>query len=555
MLIYLLFSCKEEPPPKPQNIAPEITILYPDEEGWGQFEEGEVVEFLARAVDSDEKNVSNLMIQWLLDENRAPICPFTAADENGESACALTLLPEMEEIIVQVKDANDAIGSAQQELNIAANVAPQIEISSLSTDALYAGDIPFRIEAIVSDENDPIVEVMVSWESDLLGDLDISSAPNNSGVYSAELALPEGVHVLKAIATDQLGAQGADSIQITVGASGIPVIDSIGITDEQGGYILEAFDGQTIACIVATTNPYDLPLRYAIRWFNQAGEELTVNPDSTQLSLNFATQNLSDGESLTCQATVSTAHTEREESTTISLNSCNPFSLELPYDGVDSNCDGLEYLNDQNQDGVPDDADQDFHDRDVNTARLGVECYGKLHVSSESEVYYLICDNEHYWKEAQNFCVENGYDSLATLHLDSEFQALATQLSDSVDYAMPDGSSRSGEVWLGFTRGPDCFPTANETVMGFPSICSADPSDYYWIDGGSRYYINATHWWAGEGTPAGEHCVEMKLEAGEAGFWDLYCDTTEMPPHNTWAGDHVRPAVCMKPLGRANNSK
>ena len=85
-------------------------------------------------------------------------------------------------------------------------------------------------------------------------------------------------------------------------------------------------------------------------------------------------------------------------------------------------------------------------------------------------------------------------------------------------------------------------------VLGFPSVCSADPLDYYSVDGGPKYYINATHWWSGEGTPAGEHCGQLKLENGHARFWDLYCDTTDAAPHNIWASDHMRPSVCMKRL-------
>ncbi len=77
-------------------------------------------------------------------------------------------------------------------------------------------------------------------------------------------------------------------------------------------------------------------------------------------------------------------------------------------------------------------------------------------------------------------------------------------------------------------RCPDCFSVNNKNTLGFPSICSADPLDYYWVDGEPKYYINATHWWSDEGTPAGEHCGQLKLENGQIRFWDLYYDTIEM---------------------------
>ena len=543
MLIYLLFACKEEP--KPKNIAPEVTIFFPDEAGSGSFEEGDLVLFSARIEDSDEAILTNIEVQWLLDEAEEAVCPFYPMDEKGESSCELTLLPELTKITAMAKDSKGDVGLDSYELNITPNAKPQIEIINLSSQEIYAGNIPFSIAANIIDENDLMSDVIVSWTSDIVGDLDISNHPSSTGLFSAQISLPEGIHTLTATATDHLGADSSDTIQITAGASGIPVLDSIGIADQFGVFLAEAFDGQTITCIVGTTNPYSLPLSYAIQWFNQSGEELTVDPNSTQLTLDFATQNLSDGEDLTCLATIYTEHTRLEASTTIPLSACNPFSTEIPYDGVDSNCDGLEYLNDQNRDGQPDDSSQDYNDRDLNTARLGVECYGELQMSSESTVYYLICDNAQYWKNAQRFCVENGYDSLATLHLNSEFQALAGMLESSMGYTDSAGAARSGEIWLGFTRGPDCFPTNNENVTGFPSICSSKPADYYWVDNGPRSYLNATHWWSGEGTPAGEHCGELKREGGEVGLWDLYCDTTGMAPHHIWAPDHIRPSTCM----------
>ena len=133
--------------------------------------------------------------------------------------------------------------------------------------------------------------------------------------------------------------------------------------------------------------------------------------------------------------------------------------------------------------------------------------------TSGGVVYFLICDNDQYWKTAHDFCADNGYDSLATLESDAEFQFLSNLLiSSRDDYTTPDGSNRNSSAWLGFTRGPDCSPGSNSN-MGYTSVCGSGQSNYYWLDNADTSWINTSHWISGEGNNSVEHCGMLSTTA------------------------------------------
>jgi hypothetical protein len=180
-------------------------------------------------------------------------------------------------------------------------------------------------------------------------------------------------------------------------------------------------------------------------------------------------------------------------------------------------------------------------------ARLGVECLGEALNTSSGMVYFLICDDDHYWKGAHDFCADNGYDSLATFQSDAEFQFGGELLTSSRnEYQYPDGSSRDSSTWMGFTRGPDCTPITS-TNMPYNSVCSSDISNYYWLDNSSTSWINTSHWIGGEGTNTVEHCAMLLMHnTGQIGFYDLYCDYVPSNPHNQWSISHTRPSMCVK---------
>ena len=552
MLAVFIFACATESSDvAPANKSPEISIFFPDSEAGGEVDEG-IVLFKAKAIDEDLRDQGSLIARWFLDDDLR--CNEVILHEKGETSCSIQVGLSAEKISVEVEDLQGVVSRDEYLLSVKENELPSIRILKPQADleyGTYRQDLPFWFEAQVSDPNETAHNLEVSWYSSAFGDLGITGNATVSGLFVGQGVLQEGEHLITATVADSLGAEAVDSVFIVVGPRGIPEIEYVYIQDDDALQITEAFDTQTISCIVSATDPYDEDLTYSYQWFNQAGEQITEVSDSTQLTLNYAAQNLAGEETIYCRASVQDSEFTVIESASVSLLACSPLHMEIPYDGLDSNCDGLEFLNDQNRDGIPDNPSEDYHDSAVQPARLGVECYGELLPSGLSAVYYLICDNSFHWKKSQDFCVDAGYDSLATMHTEEEFQSFSSLLSSQTSYLDPNGVIRVPRAWVGFTRGPDCFPSP-DTETGFTSLCTTAISDYYWVDSGSDSYVNPNHWWNGQGTNNIEHCVELYWENGEVGFSDLYCDVAWLQPHYTPSLTHTRPASCVKRWQSAN---
>ena len=551
------------------NATPEAVIILPDSNDGGEVEDGTTVLFRAVVSDADYADRSSLLARWRVDSNAEYACDYEAPDENGETSCEIAIVLGMEKVIVEVKDQNNSVGSDEYLLNVIETTPPEIELLSPTVNGLYKENVVITFEAVVSDEEDNSEELVISWETDLEGDLELEGEVSSFGLYESEGMLLEGTHVVTATVTDTNGKSASDSVEIVVGPAVAPVLEFVDIQNTAGFSLDEAFDGQTIVCGASATHPEDAPLTWTYTWNNDAGTDITVDPSSNSLTLDYAGQGVTGGESVTCTATVTDGETAVSDSDSVILVDCSPFATEIPYDGIDSNCDGLESLNDQDGDGQPDDPNQNFDaDHSVNDgvdARIGIECYGELQVHSNGSYYLLYCDTDYYWKGSQQFCVDHGYDGLATAKDDEEYQFLVTGLDTHRGFTSATGPTR-GNVFVGLTRGPDCAPVAN-TLTGFTSVCSQDVRDYYWIDGSDTSYMEAdigAYWSDGEmaylNPAAGdfsmhnndEHCAFLKApephnNINDYGYWDLYCDVTSgQGGHDGWSLSHTTNAVCIK---------
>ena len=76
-------------------------------------------------------------------------------------------------------------------------------------------------------------------------------------------------------------------------------------------------------------------LTWTYAWNNDAGTDITVDPASESLTLDYTGQGLIGGESVTCTATVSDGETAVSDSDSVVLVDCSPFAAEIPYDGID----------------------------------------------------------------------------------------------------------------------------------------------------------------------------------------------------------------------------
>ena len=155
------------------NATPEAVIILPDSNDGGDVEDGTTTLFRAVVSDADEADRSSLLARWRVDSNSEYACDYEAPDENGETSCEIAIEVGMEKIVVEVKDQNNSVGSDEYLLKVIETTPPEIELLSPTVDDLYRENAPITFEAIVSDTEDEPEELVLTWATDLAGDLDL----------------------------------------------------------------------------------------------------------------------------------------------------------------------------------------------------------------------------------------------------------------------------------------------------------------------------------------------------------------------------------------------
>jgi len=552
-LVPFLFSCTQDKGIAVYNAAPEATFVS-HSSGDGVFE-GSTVEFVAALTDANH-SVDELIAAWYADDQEQ--CGFEAPNAQGDSSCFVEISAQLSEIKVEVRDPKNAVGQAILNIEILQNEEPVAQILSPTVEGSYVAGSVIAFEAIISDQEDDSELLTIDWSSSLDGSLSLDGTLESSGYFQSSAELSEGTHTISLSVQDTSGKEAEDSVEITVGpANQPPTAIGIDIQNSAGTSVTEAYDGSTLYCIADFNDLEGDPFTLRYEWTGPQNTILNANTLEEQFTIDFAAQNLQPSDELTCTVFATDGLGETSQSDTVTLLDCSPFATEIPYDNIDSNCDGLEYLNDADQDGVADNISMDFDDDDDHAdadpanavgARLGVECYGLLRDFNGEEIYILYCDNDLYWKSADSFCKDNGYDSLITMGSMDQFNSVVEQYTSIVsNYTPPIQNVAWQEPWVGLTRGPDCAPMAN-TNTGYPSICSSNTQDYYWVDGTPTSWFQnnlSSVWYDSElsATNSVEHCAYLNMS--EPGFFDLYCDYASSGPHMDWSRTHTKAAVCM----------
>jgi hypothetical protein len=210
---------------------------------------------------------------------------------------------------------------------------------------------------------------------------------------------------------------------------------------------------------------------------------------------------------------------------------CDPYAEEYPYDGIDSNCDGLEALNDADGDGSADDTSLDYDYNGDGSADLGIECAGTW----TSSVYYLFCDVRTYWDLGNQLCQDAGYDGLASAVDATENSALVALIESTDQDVYPSlAYDFAGSTFLGYTR---------YSAYQDPSA-TPDSDGFSWVDGSSPGDVN---WMAGEpnGAATNEDCLEFAYQSSPQGMWnDVFCFEGQ---HATWPASERKISCSLRP--------
>ncbi|MDP6933955.1 MAG: hypothetical protein QGG40_13610, partial [Myxococcota bacterium] len=154
--------------------------------------EGYTESFQGVVSDADH-DVSELLTYWY--SGSAMVCSGASPDSAGVSTCDIVITTDSTKVTLEVKDPKHAVDSAEVSLSVYATEAPVAEISAPTGEDVYYADYAMDLEGLVSDAEDAVADLVVSWTSDLDGDLEVDV--DADGVVTGSVTLSEGNHTLE----------------------------------------------------------------------------------------------------------------------------------------------------------------------------------------------------------------------------------------------------------------------------------------------------------------------------------------------------------------------
>jgi len=265
------------------NAAPEAAIVSHGE--GDQVLEGYTVSFRG-VVDDPDHATADLLVTWLVGGSTA--CAAASPELDGASTCDIEI-DDDGGITLEVRDPEGKAASAHVTLEVLATEAPSAEITEPLEGGLYYSDHKVTLAGVVDDAEDDPLNLVVWWESDEDGELDLDTQPDSDGVLSDGAYLSEGEHLLTLTAQDSSGKTGSDSVLISVG----PPNSAPGCTitaPSSGGAGPEG----TVVSFEATVDDADLPANeLLVMWESDKDGELGESTPTSAGGVVYATSALS----------------------------------------------------------------------------------------------------------------------------------------------------------------------------------------------------------------------------------------------------------------------
>ena len=113
----------------------------------------------SRAALSDvNHDIDQLTARWKV--NGEEVCPFLPPDQNGESVCVATIGDGLtKEVMVEVRDPENASGSDSIFLSIVPTEEPKAFILRPQEDGVFYSDFPITFEGLISDNEDDVTDL------------------------------------------------------------------------------------------------------------------------------------------------------------------------------------------------------------------------------------------------------------------------------------------------------------------------------------------------------------------------------------------------------------
>jgi formylglycine-generating enzyme required for sulfatase activity len=166
-------------------------------------------------VSDDNHAVDRLEVAWSVDGSR--YCDWQTPTNSGVSTCDIALNEGTSIVVAEVRDPRGAISQDSVALSALSSEPPVLNVVSPSTQRNYYVDVPVLFAAIVSDQEDAPEDLVVSWSSDVDGDLALDTTVNANGESADSMLLTQGSHTISVTVQDGSGKEDSDTIQIVVG--------------------------------------------------------------------------------------------------------------------------------------------------------------------------------------------------------------------------------------------------------------------------------------------------------------------------------------------------
>ncbi len=220
------------------NIAPTVSITTPAD--GSSYTAGDVVAIAATAADTDGTVVS---VEFLVDG------VSVSTDNTAPYEATYTAVAGAHTIIAKATDDDGAQAADTVSINVTVpnNVAPTVTVTAPSDGATFNSGDAVAITATAADSDGTVTSVEFLVDG-------VSVGIDNTAPYEAAYTAVAGTHAIVAKATDNDGAQTADTISINVNTPPVNVAPTVAITTPSNGAVYNIGDAVAISANAADSD-------------------------------------------------------------------------------------------------------------------------------------------------------------------------------------------------------------------------------------------------------------------------------------------------------------
>lgn len=283
---------------------------------------------LLGAVSDPDDPASALAARWVVDGVEA--CPAETPDEAGTTGCVITVVDALVDVQLMVQDPRNAVGADRLTLRVEPTEPPEARITSPgSGDRLYT-DEKVTFSGEISDAEDEVSELSVSFLSDLQPDLEVDITVDSDGTVTGFGYLAVGEHAVTLRVEDTHGKTDSDSVLVAVGPSNSA--PSCAIVQPADGALLIPTDSVTLRADVGDADQSADSL--GIAWGSDRDGPLSSTPATTDGEATAVVEGLSPGTHLIGLMVSDERDAQCSDSVVVQVGTAPVVTIEAPADGA-----------------------------------------------------------------------------------------------------------------------------------------------------------------------------------------------------------------------------